>query len=132
MSLAAVITLNFGCGAPKRIEGTEVPSKKASHEGISVKGKKVPSGQYLVVAHDTLWGIAGKSDIYNDNFQWPLIFKANRDTIKDPDLIYPKQDFKITKGASKEEIAHAKELALKTPKYVAHSKPRPTLPLDYF
>ncbi len=132
MSLAAAFTLTYGCGTNKRIESTEVPKKKASNEEVSVKASKVASGKYLVVAHDTLWGIAGKTDVYSDNFQWPLIFKANRDTIKDPDLIYPKQDFKILKGVSKAEVSHARDLALKTPKYVPHSKPRQTLPLDYF
>ena len=88
--------------------------------------------EYLVVRHDTLWGIAGKSEIYSDNFSWPLIFKANRDEIKDPDLIYPKQTFSIEKGLTSEEIADARHLAMKTPKYTPHSQPREALPLDYF
>jgi hypothetical protein len=31
-----------------------------------------------------------------------------------------------------EDVARAKKLASKTPKFVPHSKPRETLPLDYF
>lgn len=125
--LLAASLLTLGCGSTKRIESTEVP--KEAPKPVVVKKA---ADHYTVADRDTLWGIAGKSDIYNDNFQWPLIFKANRDTIKDPDLIYPKQDFLIQKDYTSEEISHAKGLAMKTPKYVPHSKPRETLPLDYF
>ena len=127
LSLAAAAVLTFGCGSNKRIESTEVPKAPAAEPAT-----KVTSDHYTVVRNDTLWGIAGKSEIYSDNFQWPSIFKANRDSIKDPDLIYPKQDFLIQKGLSSEEVSHARDLAMKTPKFVPHSKPRETLPLDYF
>lgn len=127
-TLIAAGTLAYGCGSNKRIESTEVPKQAPPAE----QTKMAANGHYTVEAHDTLWGIAGKSDIYSDNFQWPLIFKANRDQIKDPDLIYPKQDFSIDKNATSEEVSHARDLAMKTPKYVPHSKPRETLPLDYF
>jgi hypothetical protein len=130
LSFLAAGSLMMGCSNTKRIESSEVP-KQAPVE-TKAEPTPVPSGKYTVEAHDTLWGIAGKSDIYSDNFQWPLLFKANRDIIKDPDLIYPKQNFTIGKGYSSEEVAHAKDLAMRTPKYVPHSKPRETLPLDYF
>jgi len=50
---------------------------------------------YTVVKGDHLWGIAGKSQHYGNSFAWPNIYKANRDQIKNPDLIYPNQTFKI-------------------------------------
>lgn len=127
LSLVAVSGLIFGCGA-KKVETTEVP-KEAPVEKVE---KPMASDHYTVVSKDTLWGIAGKSSIYSDAFEWPLIFKANRDEIKDPDLIYPKQDFKIEKGLSSEEVSHARSLASKTPKFAPHSQPRETLPVDYF
>ncbi len=133
LTMGAVGFLIYGCNSKKRIENTEVPKQPATTEKVAAeKPAPVPSLSYRVVRHDTLWGIAGKRDIYGDNFQWPSIFKANRDSIKDPDLIYPKQDFMIQKGLSDEETAHARGLAMKTPKYVPHIKPRETLPLDYF
>jgi len=122
-------SLAVGCGSAKRIESTDVPKQAPTPEPVV---QKKAADHYTVANHDTLWGIAGKSNIYGDNFQWPLIFKANRDSIKDPDLIYPKQDFMITKELSSEDVAGAKKLASKTPKFVPHSKPRETLPLDYF
>ncbi|MDA0338046.1 MAG: LysM peptidoglycan-binding domain-containing protein [bacterium] len=46
---------------------------------------------YDVKKGDHLWGIASKPEVYDDPYMWPRIYRANRDKIKDPDLIYPKQ-----------------------------------------
>ncbi|MHB1686553.1 MAG: LysM peptidoglycan-binding domain-containing protein [Ignavibacteriaceae bacterium] len=59
---------------------------------------------YTVVKGDCLWNIAKKKDIYNNAFAWPNIYKANRDEIKNPNLIFPKQNFKIPK-LTEEEMA---------------------------
>jgi nucleoid-associated protein YgaU len=42
---------------------------------------------------DTLWRIAEK--VYGDRTKWPLIYAANKDIVKDPNKIYPKQVLKI-------------------------------------
>ncbi|HOT19511.1 MAG TPA: LysM peptidoglycan-binding domain-containing protein, partial [Spirochaetota bacterium] len=42
---------------------------------------------------DCLWRIAMK--VYNNARLWPLIYIANKDQIKDPDLIFPGQRFVI-------------------------------------
>jgi nucleoid-associated protein YgaU len=48
---------------------------------------------YTVVAGDTLSKIAKRE--YGDASKWHDIYEANKDTIKNPDLIYPGQTFKI-------------------------------------
>jgi len=48
---------------------------------------------YTVVAGDSLSKIAKK--FYGDGNLWKRIFEANRDIIKNPDLIYPGQTLKI-------------------------------------
>ncbi|HYM19672.1 MAG TPA: hypothetical protein VEW28_01575 [Candidatus Kapabacteria bacterium] len=47
---------------------------------------------------DCLWNIAKKPDIYNDPFAWPKIWHSNQDQIKNPDLIYPGQQLKISES----------------------------------
>ncbi|OGI48656.1 MAG: hypothetical protein A2151_09740 [Candidatus Muproteobacteria bacterium RBG_16_65_34] len=59
---------------------------------------------YNVVRGDHLWGISSKSTIYGNPYQWPLIYKANRDKIKDADLIEPGQVFAINRNASSSEV----------------------------
>ena len=108
--------LAVGCAHKQRLEGEEVPVQPDSNETIApppaapvveaaptpvptavptpvptqVVEKEPPPSRYIVVQGDTLWGISEMDISYKDNFLWPLIFKANRDQIKDPDLIYPK------------------------------------------
>lgn len=53
---------------------------------------------YTVVKDDWLMKIARKPRIYGDGYQWPRIYRKNKDQIKDPDLIYPGQVFLIPRG----------------------------------
>ena len=48
---------------------------------------------YTVVVGDSLSKISKK--LYGDGNQWKRIFDANRDQIKNPDLIHPGQKLKI-------------------------------------
>lgn len=66
---------------------------------------------YTVVRGDHLWGIAKKKEHYGNGFAWPVIYKANRDQIKDPDLIYPKQVFKIPNLTEEEKAKYEKARA---------------------
>jgi len=52
---------------------------------------------YTVIRGDYLWKIAGKPNIYADPYQWMRIYSFNRDEIRNPDLIFPAQIFKIHK-----------------------------------
>lgn len=70
------------------------------------------AGQYAVLKGDNLWNISAKPDIYNNPYQWPLIYKSNSSKIKDADLIYPGQVFDINSTPSAAEadaaVRHAK------------------------
>ncbi|HHJ12950.1 MAG TPA: hypothetical protein ENJ79_01030 [Gammaproteobacteria bacterium] len=58
-----------------------------------------------------MWDISGKDTIYGNPYQWPLIYKANADQIKDADLIFPGQVFEIPNASASEidaAIQHAK------------------------
>jgi nucleoid-associated protein YgaU len=54
---------------------------------------KVEEWTHTVVPGDTLSGIAVK--YYEDASRWPEIYEANKDLIKNPNLIYPGQTFVI-------------------------------------
>ncbi len=49
--------------------------------------------KHVVKKGDTLWDIADW--YYNDPFLWPVIYKANQDSISDPHWIYPGEVFVV-------------------------------------
>ena len=91
---------------------TEMQNLIASIEGkITQLKNKMPQAvydEYTVLVGDYLWKISGKADIYEDPFQWIRIYSYNKDQIKDPDLIYPEQIFKIQREVGPDEYLVAK------------------------
>jgi len=63
---------------------------------------------YSVVKGDCLWNIAKKKEHYGNGFAWPVIYQANRDQIKNPDLIFPNQTFKIPNLTEEEKSKYEK------------------------
>lgn len=106
LSLAAVAFVT-ACASTKE------PEAKAIAEPVAPKADaRKADDSYNVVRGDHLWGISSKSAIYGNPYQWPLIYKANRDKIKDADLIHPGQVFTINRNASAGDadaaVRHAK------------------------
>ncbi len=83
-------------------------ASSASSSSSSARGAGAMMGgrvsSYSVVRGDNLWNISGKDEVYADPYQWPLIYKTNRDKIKDADLIHPGQVLDIDQNASASEI----------------------------
>jgi nucleoid-associated protein YgaU len=79
---------------------------KAAYDSLSALVAELQAAKmtYSVVKGDSLWRIAGKSDVYGNSYQWPLIYKANADKIKHADLIYPKQDLDVNKNPVQSDV----------------------------
>jgi len=75
--------------------------------------------EHKVKKGECLWWIAEYKEVYNDPFMWPLIYKANRDKINNPDLIYPDQVFSIPRQFDLEKVKESREKA---------GAPKPYLP----
>jgi len=73
-----------------------------------------PVASYRVKEGDTLWNIAARRNIYLDALLWPLIYKANRDQIKDPRKIDPGQIFTIPREIPAQEKADIRKEALRS------------------
>ena len=59
---------------------------------------KIPRGlptSWKVFTGEYLWKISQYPEVYGTGYKWPIIYRANQDKIKDPDLIYPNQVFTI-------------------------------------
>lgn len=69
---------------------------------------------YTVVKGDSLWRIAGKE--YSNSYMWPIIYWSNQQSIKDPDLIFPDQEFTISRSITDEDARRAnKEVRTRGP-----------------
>jgi prefoldin subunit 5 len=68
-----------------------------------LREKKVK--EYIVKSwfenRDCLWNIAGNVDIYGDPLQWPKVWQANTNIIRNPDLIHPGQVLSIPPAGPK-------------------------------
>lgn len=58
---------------------------------------------YTVSRGDNLWNIAKKEEVYADPYMWPRLYRANKDQIQDPDLIYPDQMLAVPFGVAENE-----------------------------
>lgn len=75
------------------------------------KTRKKALTEYTVQTGENLYSIAARTNIYHEGLLWPLIYKANRDQIKDPQQIFPDQTLTITRNHSDDEKEKARETA---------------------
>ena len=115
MILAAMGLFATGCVTAKQAsqaasEGTQAtPAPATTTTATATTTAAVtpaPKGiiGYVVQKGDHLWGISAKPAVYGDPYQWPLLYKRNRDEIYDPDLIYPGQVLHIERDLSQTQI----------------------------
>ena len=87
--------------------GTAEAAESSSTVGIAQSGSPLQQSFWVVGKGEHLWGISAHGKVYGDPYQWPLLFKRNRDQIEDADLIYPGQVLQIERDLSAEEIQRA-------------------------
>ncbi|MDD2540011.1 MAG: LysM peptidoglycan-binding domain-containing protein [Desulfuromonadaceae bacterium] len=68
---------------------------------------------YTVRRGETLPQISARTEIYNDSTLWPLIYRANRDQIRDPKRLWPGQVFVIPRNFSRDEAVEARRFSNK-------------------
>lgn len=74
---------------------TEPVASTGDATSAEVQADPTPARPQIVTVQPgfTLWGIA--SETYGDGFLYVQLFEANKDQIRDPDLIYPGQIFEL-------------------------------------
>ncbi len=111
----------FGKMPDLRNEFSDLDNRIAGLEANLERAKpKYFEDEYTVKTGDSLAKISGYSFIYNDASKWGIIYRANRDRIKDPNVIYADQilniprgkpyDWKVWKGESLWKIASYPEI----------------------
>jgi len=78
-----------------RANRDKLPSPNAVKEGQNLKIPRGLPTSWKVFRGEYLWKISQYPEVYGTGTKWPLIYRANKDQIKDPNLIYPNQVFTI-------------------------------------
>lgn len=71
----------------------------------------LPVARHTVKRGQTLPQIAAQQEVYGDSSLWPLIYKANRDQISNPGVLWPGQILRIPRNVSKDDISEARRFA---------------------
>mgnify|MGYP003702776023 CR=1 FL=1 len=69
--------------------------EKVNDDNLTAPPEEEPTEFYTIQRGDSLSKIALR--YYGNAMKYPVIFEANREVIKDPDLIYPGQTIRIPK-----------------------------------
>lgn len=87
----------------------EAQAAGAPRSGSSAKEQQ--ASFHTVRRGETLPQIAARAEIYNDASLWPIIYRANRDQIRDPKQLWPGQVLKIPRHFSRDEAKEAKRFS---------------------
>ena len=109
------------------VEPTPVPTDEPTPVPEAISTPVTGWSSVTIASGDSLWSIAGESQVYGDSMLWPIIYKANRDEISDPDLIQPDQVLKYPSDPSDAQKDEALRESEATAPYVPHTEPRKDL-----
>lgn len=103
--------LRAAAEAEIRLRSQQAVKPAEAVKSAQIKPKEPPSplpSSYTVRRGETLPQISARAEIYNDSTLWPLIYRANRDQIRDPKRLWPGQVFVIPRNFTHEEAAEAR------------------------
>lgn len=95
----------------KRIEKAPQPAREKEKE----RDVRPLPFFHTVKRGESLPQIAAQPDVYGDASLWPLLYRANRDQIRDPGRIWPGQVLRIPRNISRDDLAEARRYAQERP-----------------
>lgn len=100
-------------GQPQMPEVFEADATSTSVKTPSPQASTPPAvlKHYTVKGGENLYTIARLPTIYAEGMLWPLIYRANRDQIKNPRQIYPGQVLNIPRNISESDKEQARTTA---------------------
>jgi nucleoid-associated protein YgaU len=107
---------------PAAEQSTGLASADQSNSQVTIAGTPKPAevpavtapalehadGAVIIRRHDTLWHISRR--VYGRGTRYSTIYLANQDQIKDPDMIWPGQVFKVPATSKEGEAANLKAM----------------------
>ncbi|MBT0664424.1 LysM peptidoglycan-binding domain-containing protein [Geobacter pelophilus] len=97
--------------AQKAKQDAEEDARRQQAERLKAQKERVLVISHTVKRGESLPQIAALPEIFNDTQLWPLIYRANRDQIRDPRYLWPGQTLRIPRNATREDIQEARRYA---------------------
>lgn len=95
--------------AERKARKKKLAAEAAAREAARRKVETVePANEIEVAAGENLADIAARKEVYADALLWPLIYRANRDQIKDPTVIFAGQLLVIPRDKTEDEQSAAR------------------------
>jgi nucleoid-associated protein YgaU len=85
----------------------EIPPEEVETTPVLIDQVEVLSGENLAM-------VAARPEVYGEAELWPLIYKANRDQIKDPQEIFAGQILVVPRDKSREDLDVARQESLES------------------
>jgi nucleoid-associated protein YgaU len=98
----------------KRLEAEKAEARKKAERSRQEKEILLVT-RHTVKRGETLPLIAAMAEIYGDASLWPLIYKANRDQIGNPAVLWPGQVLRIPRNSDKNDISEARRFSSERP-----------------
>ena len=93
-----------------RLEAEKAEARRKA-EKIKQEKEVQPVARHTVKRGETLPQIAAQQEVYGDSSLWPLIYRANRDQISNPAVLWPGQVLRIPRNSDRSDIIEARRFA---------------------
>lgn len=98
----------------KRAEAEKAEARKRAERARQEKEVQLVY-RHTVKRGETLPQIAALPEVFGDSTLWPLIYRANRDQISNPAVLWPGQDLRIPRNSDRGDINEARRFAAEHP-----------------
>ena len=94
----------------KKIEAERAEARRRAERARAEK-EVLPAVTHTVKRGETLPQIAALAEVYGDSSLWPLLYKANRDQISNPTVLWPGQVLRIPRNLDRNDLSEARRFS---------------------
>lgn len=96
--------------AAEEARAEQAEARRRGERARFEKSHNLPS-RHTVKRGETLPQIAALPEVYGEASLWPLLYRANRDQIRDPKVLWPGQQLKIPRNIDKNDLNEARRFS---------------------
>lgn len=93
--------------AAEEARAEQAEARRRAERAKYEKAHNLPT-RHTVKRGETLPQIAALPEVYGDSSLWPLLYRANRDQIRDPKVLWPGQQLKIPRNLDRNDYNEAR------------------------